>query len=502
MNTAQWTPEQRELWARLENFDWDESGASLDFSRRLARENGWTYAFSRRVVEEYKRFLFLAMCAGHPVTPSDEVDQAWHLHLVYTRSYWNELCAEVLRRPLHHGPTRGGAQEGVKFGEWYAKTRASYARFFGEATPEDIWPDASIRFGEAPHFRRVNARRSWIIEKPKLTNLQQPRRLSPAFLIALMVLGAGGVAVGAQVNLNPWNWGGTAFLTLFWIACAVGIVAILWARNTLATPNDSQLPSVPVDAYAIARLRAGNQLPIDAAIIHMIAENRIAFDDRNELIRTGAAPTHPFERAIWDAIGQGVTDTAKLRSFIGPRCESFDKELRDLGLLISEDARTNISLVYAFVPMLLLLLGGSKILVGLSRDRPVGFLVASCVIVFIAAFFVWGNFPKRSGRGEALLNHLQRQHGRGSLSLPSVAGESSWTTGAGLAGGAALAVALYGYDELDAFGMSGFREQLQPAKTKGDGSSGCSSSGCGSNSGSGGGDSGCGGGGCGGCGGG
>ena len=499
MNFADWTPAQRELWARLQNFDLDEPGASLDFSRRLARENGWTHEFARRVVEQYKRFLFLAMSAGHPVTPSDEVDQAWHLHLVYTRSYWDELCAHVLRAPLHHGPTRGGAREGAKFGEWYAKTRASYARFFGEAAPPDIWPDARIRFGDAPHFRRVNARRHWIIEKP---TLQQPRRVSPAFLVALVGLGAGGVAVGAQVEFNPWNWGGAAFLTLFWILCAAGMVALFWAKNTLTTPNDSQLPGVPVDAYAIARLRAGNTLPVDVAIVNMIAENRVAFDSRNELQQTGAAPSHPFERAIWDAIGQRVTRVDKLRRLVGPRCERFDDELRRLGLLISEDARTNISLVFALVPTLLLLLGGSKILVGLSRERPVGFLVASCIAVIVATFYLWKNFPRKSGRGEALLNHLQQRHGRGSLSLPPVAGASPWAAGAEIAGGAALAVALYGYDELDAFGMGTFRARLQPPKTNADGSSGCSSGSCssGGDSGGGGGDSGCGGGGCGGCG--
>ena len=31
---------------------------------------------ARRVIREYKRFTFLAMEAGHPVTPSDPVDQA------------------------------------------------------------------------------------------------------------------------------------------------------------------------------------------------------------------------------------------------------------------------------------------------------------------------------------------------------------------------------------------------------------------------------------------
>ena len=97
-----------ELWQRIAAFEFDPVDAALPFSRRLARDNGWSDAFAQRAVEEYRRFVFLAMVAGHPVTPSDEVDQVWHLHLCYTRSYWEDLCGEVLPRPLHHGPTRGG----------------------------------------------------------------------------------------------------------------------------------------------------------------------------------------------------------------------------------------------------------------------------------------------------------------------------------------------------------------------------------------------------------
>ena len=78
-----------------------------------------------RAIEEYKRFVFLAMAAGHPVTPLDEVDQVWHLHLCYTRSYWEDLCGEVLRAPLHHGPTRGGAAERARFDDQYRRTLAS-----------------------------------------------------------------------------------------------------------------------------------------------------------------------------------------------------------------------------------------------------------------------------------------------------------------------------------------------------------------------------------------
>src|SRR5580698_4696137 len=96
-----------DLRARVEAFQLDDPKAALPFSQRLARENGWTQAFAVRVVREYRRFAFLAIAAGHPVTPSEAVDQAWHLHLCYTESYWNHFCRETLGQPLHHGPTKG-----------------------------------------------------------------------------------------------------------------------------------------------------------------------------------------------------------------------------------------------------------------------------------------------------------------------------------------------------------------------------------------------------------
>ena len=78
---------QKTLYDRLLAFQFDPPGVELTFERRLSRENGWSREYARRVVDEYRRFVLLAMEAGHVVTPSEEVDQAWHLHLIYTRSY-------------------------------------------------------------------------------------------------------------------------------------------------------------------------------------------------------------------------------------------------------------------------------------------------------------------------------------------------------------------------------------------------------------------------------
>ncbi|MEM8739760.1 MAG: hypothetical protein AAGG38_14965 [Planctomycetota bacterium] len=144
----------------------DDPGAALPFTRRLARENRWTVDFAVRVVREYRRFCYLAVAAGHPVTPSDEVDQAWHLHLLYSRDYWEEFCPNVLGVALHHGPTKGGASEGERFDEQYRRTMASYEAWFGEPPPAAIWPPAEVRFGPRMIGVRVLSREVWVLPRP------------------------------------------------------------------------------------------------------------------------------------------------------------------------------------------------------------------------------------------------------------------------------------------------------------------------------------------------
>ncbi|MGK0205039.1 MAG: hypothetical protein ACI89X_000818 [Planctomycetota bacterium] len=156
--------ENQLLWQRLAAFKLDQADAALPFSRRLARENGWQHLEALAAIEEYRRFVFLATVAGHPVTPSGEVDQVWHLHLCYTRSYWDELCGEVLGRPLHHGPTQGGAEEGRKYADWYSKTVDSYEQHFGEKPPQRWWPAPNERFARRD-WRRVDVAGTLLVSR-------------------------------------------------------------------------------------------------------------------------------------------------------------------------------------------------------------------------------------------------------------------------------------------------------------------------------------------------
>ena len=171
-----------ELWNRIAGHAIGPADASLTFAARLARENRWSLAHAERVIGEYKRFCYLAMTAGHEVTPSDAVDQAWHLHLTYSRDYWEVFCPKVLGANLHHGPTRGGPAERSRFYNQYAATLATYEAAFGEAPPADIWPGAHRRFTVDPQGVRVNF----------LDVIVLPRRV--ALALGLLAFGAGWLA--------------------------------------------------------------------------------------------------------------------------------------------------------------------------------------------------------------------------------------------------------------------------------------------------------------------
>lgn len=181
------TQEEQKLWARIQDFRIDDPGIALPFPDRLARENNWSPTFAKAVTLEYKKFLFLCVVSNQPVTPSDAVDQAWHLHLTYTHSYWTELCAGIVGRPIQHTPTKGGVVEGNKFRNYYDETLQLYRDKFEELPPRHIWKDPDARFND--DFTRVNKRTHWVIRKPR----------RPDFIVPVLT---GMVSIGLYLFLH------------------------------------------------------------------------------------------------------------------------------------------------------------------------------------------------------------------------------------------------------------------------------------------------------------
>ncbi len=158
---------RRILIGRIETLSIGQPGAVLSFEARLAAENGWTGSFADRVATEYRRFLALVAISDEQLTQSDAVDQAWHLHLAYTRDYWHGLCRDIVARDIHHEPTSGGPEQCEHYRDRYARTLNLYRDTFGAAPPADVWPDPSERF--SGNFQRIDRTRKMLLGAEEAT---------------------------------------------------------------------------------------------------------------------------------------------------------------------------------------------------------------------------------------------------------------------------------------------------------------------------------------------
>jgi uncharacterized protein (TIGR04222 family) len=486
-----------ELWERIQGFELDKPGDSLTFTSRLARENGWSIGYARRVVEEYRRFLFLTMVAGHEVTPSEQVDEAWHLHIVYTKRYWGDLCRNVLRRPLHHNPTRGGPAESARHHEQYERTLESYRAQFGEEAPTDIWPPADVRFGEDLDHVRVNRARNWIVPKPRLRR-GPAKRSSWLFTTALapLVLGI----------TNPLDMTGPEFLGLYGVLTAVVLVAAFALRNVLRSDEPTHDPE-PLQPYEVACLGRGAAGAMQSCLAGLVAEGSI------EVVETPAKKLGPIplgnstyklrasvtpetakseiERSMLQIADfhEGVDATVVLTA-AKPVAETVESMLQSRGLLETNDSFGPAR----WWPLILIgglaALGAVKLVVGLARGKPVLFLVFWLIALAIFAVF-FARKPHRTKRGERMFKDLKQKH------------EGLRTTdfarpGACSAADMMLVTGLFGLAAVSSHPqvhlLQGALKPIAPS----DGGLGGTAGGCGSGCGGGGG--GCGGG-CGGCGG-
>jgi uncharacterized protein (TIGR04222 family) len=472
--------QQAEVYQRIQAFSLDNPDSDLSFSKRLARDNGWSAKYTQRVIDEYKKFAFLAVVAGHPVTPSDQVDQAWHLHLIYTHSYWGDFCPNVLQTPLHHGPTRGGLKEHHKFNNWYTKTLESYERFFRQAPPADIWPPPHLRFNRDLHFMRVNTQQNWVLPKPQieLSQLYQQRSHIAVVLFVLTLTVTGCMPLGLAAIGNPLDFKGSEFLSFYLLIASAVIVLAYILRWYLRQPAHN-LPDVSssLDAYEIAYLSGGNNRAVDAAIVSLVQRGHL--QPLTNILELGDAlpsNSHPLESAIAQEVKYSGKPS-EIRESVISATSLIGERLQNLGLLVNANQAKVVQFIPALPIFAVLLLGIAKIGVGISRHKPVGFLVILCIITAIVGLFMLRE-PHRSRYGDRTLIRLQVKHQN--LQKPS---ESELDQ-------IELAFALFGSVVLANSSLASLKPLLVPPPSP-DSSSGGDS----------GGDSGCGGGGCGGCGG-
>ncbi len=371
---------QLDLYQRIQAFDFDKVDVKTTFNQRLQREHRWSAAYTVRVVEEYRKFLFLTMSAGHKIYPSDQVDQAWHLHLTNSRSYWDELCPKILGKNLHHEANPGGRNEQINHHQGYQQTLNSYERVFGQTPPTDIWPSAEIRFSRDIHFVRVNSRQYWLIPKPEVNWKRYILSISYISL-PLLLVGCEGVLPSLD---------GESFLSLYvflWLTIS-GISEVL--RHNKSFPEATG----GLTTEELAYLAGGAKRIIEVGLAKLIDQGNIKLSDDKQGFKIMDVPLDNLseleKRIIWEI---QVTEhnggtTAPLNWENCFDITSITNSIKQKGLTKirpSHPAYVKPAITYLFAP--LIMLGMARLIHGVLLDKPIGFLII--LLILTALSLIW-----------------------------------------------------------------------------------------------------------------
>ncbi|MBM5816017.1 MAG: TIGR04222 domain-containing membrane protein, partial [Cyanobacteria bacterium K_Offshore_surface_m2_239] len=423
-------PQARDAVAtRIRRWSFDPPDAPLTFAAKLARENGWSARQAARVIEEYRRFLLLAVTAGHPVCPADAVDQAWHQHLLDSRAYWEEFCPQVLGRALHHSPSKGSAEERRRLGEAYRRTLASYRATFGEEPPKDLWPAEEERFRPNQRWQRLETSRCWVLPQPRLRRprgwARAPRGWMGGGLLALMGLALTGCgALAPTHSFHPLALTGPEFLLFYGVVCLCTVSLVKKLHEALATIAGKGLNGTPnLSVLEMAYLAGGERRVVKTAILRLVLEGKVKLGARGvcKLVKPVTVPKYRVEGRLHELLkGQPPRGVALQRRLAGERAlfaplrQSLEQQR-----LINKPSVVALGRVGAAVLMgAVWLLGVMRLQLGLAAGRPVGFLIVSLLLVTVAWVVCVGSPQRCTACGEGIRKGLSQAMERSSSGSP------------------------------------------------------------------------------------
>ena len=347
----------------------------MPFSVRLAAENDWTIEFALRAILEYKRFALLAVTSPEIMTPPDAVDQVWHLHLTFTRSYWENFCPRVLGFALHHEPTQGGEMEEQRFLSAYRATIDRYRAVFGSLPPKDLWPSPEIRFSQ--RFRRVEtaaiSRTSRIWDAARTVN--RKHALTGLSAIAtLLVAGCSGVFTENVASSRE----AAAFLNFYLSLCVATLALAMWMRrrSLASAPTGRTSHHEKVDVYELAYLARGQVGVLQTVIASLFGAGRLKPGENGTFAVVGGLDVGAdrLEKAFVADLRSGKMPESGGRSFRAA-VENMRISLETKGLVPSMAETAKLRSRLAYLVFGVLTVGVLRIAYGVQHHHPFGFLM-------------------------------------------------------------------------------------------------------------------------------
>lgn len=289
--------------------------------------------------------------------------------------------------------------------------------------------------------------------------------------------------------MNPFDLPGPQFLLFYAVLFVVLMGLAAYFRWSLRLPSDD-IDIESLKPSEVAYLAGGADRAIDAAIARLVHSQVLAVDtSQGRLTKKRDVPVDApkLERAIvLAAAAEGGAKIADVREAAKTGLEPIRERLEELGLVV--DSRTATPRIFPLVVALIVpLVGVIKIGVGVSRDRPVGFLVFGTIFAAIVALAAFARPVLRSRRGDRVLARLKDDNAAMEVQIGRRADDLSGDD-------LMLAVGLFGVGVLSTGPLVDLHSALRKSSSANSSwASSCSSTGCGGGGGCGGGCGGCGG---------
>ena len=454
--------EHKDLWTRIRGFPVDDPDALIKFSDKLAFENNWSEGFTRRAIEEYKKFIFLCCISPTGASPSNVVDEVWHLHLTYTRNYWNEFCRQTLGKEIHHHPSKGGSAEKGKHQNWYAETIQLYSDVFGETPPIDIWPPAN-----------------YVAPPGLIEDIQRPNYW-PAYKKHLYILALPLLHPLLFGKLHPFALTGPQFLWFFAVMIITTIVYsnfVYRDKKKIVERLVDEFYDGHATSYQLARFVYGSNKAVQAAVVDLASNHILTANSWGRLniypslYNSQRDRNNPLSSALHQEYEEG--QRVKLKDITAYYNDeiTFHQGLANLYIAVNKTD------VYKIILMILLaVIGCARLMQGLANDKAVDYLGIILIVTGILVFIMGHMISAKT----ILQNIFVEKYRLKELDLPQQEKAPAQFVFLGLASMAGF----YAVSNLE----TTFKNTGDYTST----TSSCGGSGCGSS---------CGGGGCGGCGG-
>lgn len=308
--------------------------------------------------------------------------------------------------------------------------------------------------------------------------------------------------------MNIFDLRGPEFLEFYIVVLAGATVGAFVLRWILRGPDDDVSHLInDLDPYEAAYLTGGPRMVVNTALASLVHSGRVQMISTQKM-RISELSSHDLpalERAVYGMVANGQR-VREIHAASGRITDAIGCKLLAANLALMPGQRISARLLPALVVATIFVIGIGKISIGISRGKPVTFLVLLSIVTagIAIGFAAVPTYRTRAGdrmlkraRGEHAALHTSALHAPQRLECSDLA----------------LALALFGPAVLSSGPLVSLRDALWPTKRGGswdgwDSWSSCgtggswSGGGCGGGGCGGGGGGGCGGGGCGGCGGG